>query len=71
MEDAVSIYQAANEVLSKVADSTVKEHVMLSSGVKKVTYDNGIVIYINYNNKDVTVENVTIPAQSYVIGGVE
>ena len=31
----------------------------------KVTYDNGIVIYVNYSNKEQTVDGVTMPAMSY------
>jgi hypothetical protein len=71
LTDAVDIYQKTNAVLSKVADSTITEHKVLDDGVKKITYDNGAVIYINYNNSDVTAENVNIPAMSYVLGEVE
>lgn len=71
LEDAVDIYNQANEVLSKVVNSTMKEHETLAAGVKKVTYDNGLILYINYNNSDFTTESVTIPAMSYVIKGVE
>lgn len=71
LEDAVNIYNQANEVLSKVVNTTIKEHETLTAGVKKITYDNGIVLYINYNNSDITSENVTIPAMSYVIKGVD
>lgn len=71
LDDAVDIYQQTNTVLSKVVNSTVKEHETLSAGVKKITYDNGIVIYINYNNTDVTAEDVTVPAMSYVLKGGE
>lgn len=71
LEDAVNIYEQANEVLSKVVNAAITEHMILSDGVRKITYDNGIIIYVNYNNSDETVENVMIPAMSYVIKGEE
>ena len=31
----------------------------------KVTYENGVVIYINRGSKDVSVDGITVPAQWY------
>lgn len=71
MDDAEEIYQRTNEVLKKVVNSAVAEHVILGDGIRKITYDNGVVIYINYNDTGVTAENISIPAKSYVMGGAE
>jgi hypothetical protein len=71
ISDAVDIYQKTNEALEKVANSSVEEHVILESGVKKIKYDNGVTIYINANDIEVVAEDIKIPAMSYVIKGVE
>ena len=71
LADAVEIYQKSNDVLKKVVNSTISSHETLQSGVKKITYDNGVVIYINYNEIAVTADNINIPASSYVMEGVE
>jgi hypothetical protein len=71
MEDAVDIYQQTNAVLSKVVNSKITEHTILDGGVRKISYDNGVVIYINYTNADATADNVSIPAMSYVTKGDE
>ena len=34
-----------------------------------VTYDNGVKLYINYDETERKAEDVTVPALSYVIGG--
>ncbi len=69
-DDAVEIYRQSNEVLKHVVNSTILEHRVLESGVKKITYDNGVIIYINANSSDCMVENMSIPAMGYVVEGV-
>jgi len=71
LNDAVDIYQQTNSALKNVVNSTVVEHTILASGVRKITYDNGVVIYINYNDADATADNINIPALSYVMEGVK
>ena len=58
------------EVADKVADAFIVSHEKTSGEVVKVTYDNGVVIYVNYSEKDVTVDGVTIDARSYKVGEV-
>jgi hypothetical protein len=41
-------------------------HEILENGVRKVTYENGVVIYINRGSEDVSVDGITIPAKWYV-----
>jgi hypothetical protein len=71
LEDAVHIYDKVNEALKHVTGSTIAEHEAISPGIKKVTYDNGCIIYINYNGKDADIDGLAVPARSYVIKGVE
>ena len=47
------------------------DHEILSENVRVVTYDNGVVIYINTGTEDENVNGITIPARSYVRGGVK
>lgn len=71
MADAVDIYDKTNEALHYVTGSTMVEHEMIEAGVKRITYNNGIIIYINQNKRDVNVNGIKIPAMRYVIEGVE
>lgn len=64
-DDAVEVYQKVNEALKHVSGATMDEHETLQDGVKKVTYSNGVVFYINTTEAEVTVEGITIPALSY------
>lgn len=48
----------------------ISEHKELAEGVYRITYENGIKVYINYNSTNVTVEQVTInPFHYTVVGG--
>ncbi len=69
LSDAVEIYQKVNEVLMHVENSTMTEHTILAAGVKRITYDNGVVIYINTNEKEVFYDGVKIAAKSYMVEG--
>lgn len=53
-DDAVTMYQKVNEVLSQVANSTMDKHELLSNG-SKMTYSNGVEITVDYDTMQVTV----------------
>ncbi len=70
-DDAVAIYNEVNGALKYVTGAAMIKHETLDSGVKAVTYSNGVVIYINTGNSDKTVNGVTVPAKGYLVGGVK
>ena len=55
---------ALNELLS---GACITGHELLGNDVRKVTYDNGVVIYLNYGGSKQTVEGVTIESMSYKV----
>ncbi len=66
-DTAVQVYGELNSALSRVSGATIVQHQILQSGVRAVTYDNGVTIYVNYNVFDVTVQGVNVPAMGYNI----
>ena len=69
IDTATSIYNEVNAVLSKVSDASIVDHEILddNNSVKKVTYSNGVVIYVNYSDETFTSEDVTVQANDYVV----
>jgi hypothetical protein len=65
--EAVEMYKEVNEALRRVYGETIINYEILQSGVKKVTYSNGIIFYINHRLEDVNADGVTIAAKSYEI----
>lgn len=68
-DEAVSVYNKVNEILKYVSGETVVKHEIRDSGVRAVTYSNGVVIYVNYTDYDVVEDGITITAHGYQKGG--
>ena len=65
----VEEYTFINEALSQVRGARLIERSVLDYGLVRVTYDNGVVIWINYAFNDVVFEGITVPAQDIFIEG--
>lgn len=52
------------ELAAVTKDAFILRHDRLAAGINKVTYDNGVVIYINYNDYDITADGTTVGAMS-------
>ena len=68
-EDAISIYSEVNEALKYVNGAAMVNHQVLDNGVRAVSYDNGVTVYVNTGNTDLTVDGMTVPARNYMVGG--
>ena len=67
--EAVEIYNRVNEALKYVNGAEITGH-EISGGVRKITYDNGVVIYINYSDETESMDGKTFPAMSYEMEGI-
>ena len=68
---AVEIYTEVNSVLKHVTGAQMVDHQILEDGVRAVTYDNGVTIYVNSGSADQTVNGVSVPAGGYGMEGVK
>lgn len=68
--EAVEVYGKVNEALKHVNGALITGHEILDNGVRKVTYDNGVVIYINYGNEAQKADGLEIPAAGYRLEGI-
>ena len=66
-DKAVSVYEELNSVLGRLSGEVMVSHEILSSGIRKVTYSNDVVIYVNYNDTAASVDGVNIPAMGYIV----
>ena len=64
---AAEMYEIYNEFYKLVADASVSDHAILDGNVRRVTYDNGVCVYLNYSSNEALVDGVTVPALGYVI----
>ena len=68
-QQAIDVYNTVNEALAPVTGSAIVGHEILDGDVRKVTYENGVVIYLNYSETGKTVDGIEIPAMSYRLEG--
>lgn len=62
------VYSKVSNALKSVQGAQMLSHTVLSDGVYKVAYDNGIFVYLNYNNTNYTLPDGTvISAINYAI----
>jgi hypothetical protein len=66
MDEIEEYYNELEKALGDVVNVPMVGHEILENGVRKVTYENGVVIYINRGAEEVTVDGVTVPANWYV-----
>lgn len=68
-QDTIAEYDAIfRDINAKTAGSFIAKHEQLGAGFNKVTYDNGVVIYVNYSSAAQTADGVTVDAMSYKVG---
>lgn len=64
--DTIAEYDKALKALAeKVGESCIISHEILDNGLVKVTYDNGIRIYVNYTESELSADGLTVAAMSY------
>jgi hypothetical protein len=63
-DDAVSLYQELENL--EIFEATLIEHELISRAVRRVKYNNGTEIYINYGNTDFVIGELNVLANSYL-----
>ena len=70
MEQAVNSYNKINSVNSQVQNCSIISHNEVLSKVFETKYENGVVVYVNYNDYDVVYNGINISASNFaLIGG--
>ena len=68
-QEAIDVYSQVNEALKHVSDATIVNHEIINENVRKVTYSNGVTIFVNYGTQDETIDGISIPAKDYRMEG--
>ncbi len=66
INDMVTYYTKANEVLGDIRAERMTSHYKEQDGVYCTEYDNSTKVYVNYTDKDVTINGIKIPAMDCV-----
>lgn len=63
----ISYDRELRALAEKTGGACIADHEILEEGVNKVTYDNGTVIYVNYNDRAVSADGVSLDPLSYKV----
>lgn len=66
-DEIVSTYEYLNAALGPVLGAEIADRTTLSTGFVRVTYSNGVRIYVNYGNAAQTDGSVTVSARDYEV----
>lgn len=66
INDVVTLYTKANSALSTIRDARMTAHHKIQDGVYCTEYNNSIKVYVNYTDKPVTINGITVDATDCV-----
>ncbi len=69
-ETIIEYYTELKAVNDMVSGSYIMNHETIDN-VNVTTYENGVKVYVNYTDEVITVDGITVPAQSYKVGEAE
>lgn len=55
------------DFLTSVADKSITAHSVLNGGVTKTVFEGGKTVYVNYGDKQIVADGVTVPAKNFVV----
>lgn len=54
---------------SSVKGAKIVDHTVIEKDVRKTVFDNGITVFVNYSDYEYVYDNVSIPANGYMVNG--
>jgi len=67
VKTAVDIYKEFNERLGDIWSKNIIEHKKLNQGLYSITYEDGSVVYVNYNEQEASINEHKIKALDYLV----
>ncbi len=70
IDDAAQMYAQYQPLLEKIYDKQIVDHKEVKTNVTLTEYENGVKVYVNYTDSDVTVDGIKVPAKNFAYKGV-
>ncbi len=67
-DEIVTNVNANADYYTAIADAHIDDHICITNDVRKIVYDNGVVVYVNYGESDYMTDMGVVPAGSYIYG---
>ncbi len=69
-DEAVDAYAFVNDALKHVSGACIVDHV-IEGDLRKIVYDNGVTIYVNYGKSAGTIDGIKVSGLSYRVEGTK
>ena len=66
-DEILSIAKETEDYYSQIAGTSILKHELLSRGISKTVFENGVTVYVNHTSNKVNVQGNTIDSKSYLI----
>lgn len=66
-DEVIENYHYINDALKHVIGATIEQREVIETGLVKVTYSNGVIIFINYNYTTRFLTEGVVSARSYKV----
>ena len=66
-EEMVLVYDFLSSAYEATHGAGITARDILETGVSRIAYDNGVKIYVNYRNQDITIDGVSIPRMDFLV----
>lgn len=69
LEGFIETAKKTYDLRKNTVGSRIIGYAEISDGVSLTSYDNGIKVYVNRNNTELTINGTTVPANGFTVGG--
>lgn len=69
LEGFIETAKKTYDLRTNTVGSRIIGYAEISDGVSLTSYDNGIKVYVNRNNTELTINGTTVPANGFTVGG--
>jgi len=66
-DSAAETYAYVDRALSRVSGAAITDHEIINDHLRRITYDNGVEIFVNYGSSEEILDGVTVPARGYAV----
>lgn len=68
-DDAIKLYHKIKTDLGHIYNQFISDHKKLAKGVYLTEYEDGTLVFVNYNERAYTHKGIEIPAKNYIVEG--
>lgn len=66
-DDIKESFNKVSDYYEKIGNSKISSHTIHENGLRETVFENGVKVFVNYSESDITFEAGTVPAKSFLV----